>query len=143
MPLLPPRWRLLVLVLAVLTLPIVTGVLWLLLTGWFDVVHGLLPVGGGSLENWRFLWTSVGGRPPLRIPLMNSLIFAGVVATLEVVIASMAGYAIARMAFPGRRGLLGLVLVLHAFPAVSLLIAIFYILRILGSARPGSPPAAT
>ncbi|MDQ7820231.1 MAG: carbohydrate ABC transporter permease [Armatimonadota bacterium] len=132
MPLLPPRWRLLVAALALLSLPIVAGVLWLLLTGWFDRVHGLLPVGGWSPGNWRFLWQPVGGRPPLRVPLVNSLVFAVVVAGLEVVVASLAAYAISRMSFPGRRAFLGLVLVLHAFPAVSLLIAIFYILRLLG-----------
>jgi inositol-phosphate transport system permease protein len=44
----------------------------------------------------------------------------------------MAAYAISRMSFPGRKFYLGLVLVLHAFPAVSLIIAIFYILRLLG-----------
>jgi inositol-phosphate transport system permease protein len=44
----------------------------------------------------------------------------------------MAAYAIARLSFPGRGLYLGLVLVLHAFPAVSLIIAIFYILRLLG-----------
>jgi inositol-phosphate transport system permease protein len=132
MPLLPPRWRLLVAVLAVLSLPIVCGVLWLLLTGWFDRVHGLLPAGGWSPENWRFLWQPVGGRPALQVPLVNSLVFATVVAALEVVVASLAAYAISRMSFLGRRAFLGLVLVLHAFPAVSLLIAIFYILRLLG-----------
>jgi inositol-phosphate transport system permease protein len=44
----------------------------------------------------------------------------------------MAAYAISRLSFPGRSWYLGLVLVLHAFPAVSLIIAIFYILRLLG-----------
>ncbi len=132
MPLLPPRWRLLVAVLGVLCLPIGCGLIWLLLTGWFDRVHGLLPAGRWSAENWRFIWQSIGGRPPLWVPLVNSLIFATAVATLEVVVASLAAYAISRMSFPGRRVLLGLVLVLHAFPAVSLLIAIFYILRVLG-----------
>ena len=133
MPLLPPRWRLLLLAVGLLTLPIVAGLAWLVLTGIFDRVHGLLPVGRPDPQNWRFLWVGgFGGRPPLWTVLANSLLFAGVVAALELVVASMAAYAIARLNFPGRGLYLGLVLVLHAFPAVSLIIAIFYILRLLG-----------
>ncbi|HEV8354314.1 MAG TPA: carbohydrate ABC transporter permease [bacterium] len=132
MPLLPPRWRVLVLVLVGVSLPIAAGVAWLLLSGTFDRVHGLLPVEGFAPENWRFLREPIGGRPPIAVALVNSLIFAGVVATAEVLIASMAAYAISRLSFPGRSWYLGLVLVLHAFPAVSLIIAIFYILRLLG-----------
>ena len=132
MPLLPPRWRLILAVVLLVSVPIAAGIVWLFLTGVFDRVHGLVPVRPPSVDNWRFLWEGVGGRPPVRVPLVNSLLFAGGVAALEVVVASMAAYAISRMSFPGRRLYLGLVLVLHAFPAVSLIIAIYYILRLLG-----------
>jgi len=132
MALLPPRWRLVLIVLVAFCLPILSGVAWLFLTGSFDRVHGLIPQGSVALKNWRFLWEAVGGRPPIRVPLVNSIIFSIVVSTSVVLISSMAAYAISRMSFPGRRMYLGLVLVLHAFPAVSLLIAIFYILRRLG-----------
>src|SRR5256886_5615398 len=132
MPLLPPRWRLVLLLLLLLSLPIAAGLAWLLLTGAFDRVHGLLPVKPPDLRNWRFLWEAIGGRPPAIVPLVNSLIFASVVAAVELVVCSMAAYAISRMSFPGRRIYLGLVLVLHAFPAIALIIAIFYILRLLG-----------
>src|SRR3989449_3474508 len=131
MPLLPPRWRLVLLLLLLLSLPIAAGLAWLLLTGAFDRVHGLLPVKPPDLRNWRFLWEEIGGRPPARVPLVNSLIFAGVLAAVELTVCSMPAYAISRMSFPGRRVYLGLILVLHAFPAVSLIIAIFYILRLL------------
>ncbi len=133
MPLLPPRWRLLLLALGALSLPILSGVVWLFLTGSFDEVHGLLPAGPPVVKYWRFLWESSGGtRPPIVVPLLNSLVFSVVVASVVVVVASMAAYAISRLSFPGRRMYLGLVLALHAFPAVSLIIAIFYILRLLG-----------
>lgn len=132
MPLLPPRWRLLLVAMVALSLPILSGVAWLFLTGSFDRVHGLIPVGPLGPDNWRFLWEGVGGRPPVRVALVNSLIFSTVVATAVVIISSMAAYAISRLSFPGRAFYLGTVLVLHAFPAVSLLIAIFYILRLLG-----------
>ena len=132
MPLLPPRWRLLMLGVAALSLPVVAGVLWLFLTGSFDEVHGLVPRGPLGLRNWRFLWESIGNRPPVYVPLLNSMAFSVVVAAVVVTVASMAAYAISRLSFPGRSMYLGLVLMLHAFPAVSLLIAIFYILRRLG-----------
>jgi inositol-phosphate transport system permease protein len=132
MPLLPPRWRLVLLGLVALSLPIAAGLVWLILTGSFDRVHGLLPAGPPDPSNWRFLWEGVGGRPPVRVPLLNSFVFSGVVAAAVVLISSMAAYAISRLSFPGRGLYLGLVLVLHAFPAVSLIIAIFYILRLLG-----------
>jgi inositol-phosphate transport system permease protein len=133
MPLLPPRWRLLLLALGVLSLPILTGVIWLFLTGSFERVHGLLPAGPPAVTSWRFLWeSSVGSRPPIHVPLLNSLVFSVAVALVVVVVSSMAAYAISRLSFPGRSLYLGLVLVLHAFPAVSLIIAIFYILRLLG-----------
>ncbi|MDR7457661.1 MAG: carbohydrate ABC transporter permease [Armatimonadota bacterium] len=132
MPLLPPRWRLLLAALVVLSLPILSGVAWLFLSGSFDRVHGLIPAGPFAPDNWRFLTQPVGVRPPIWVALANSLVFSVVVAAVVVLVSSLAAYAIARMSFPGRPMFLGLVLVLHAFPAVSLLIAIFYILRLLG-----------
>jgi inositol-phosphate transport system permease protein len=132
MALLPPRWRLLLVALAALSLPILSGLVWLLLAGSFERVHGLIPRGFFEPGNWRFLWETVGGRPPIRVALVNSIVFSVVVAAVVVLVSSMAAYAISRMSFPGRAAYLGLVLVLHAFPAVSLLIAIFYILRRLG-----------
>jgi len=133
MPILPRNWPLWLALLVLITLPIGVGLLWLLLTALFDQVHGLRPVGAFSPENWRFLFEgSVGGRPSIWVALKNSVIFATAVAGLEVLIASMAAYAISRMKFPYRTPYLGMILVLHAFPAVSLLIAIYYILRVLG-----------
>lgn len=131
MPLLPPRWRLLLVVLAALSLPVIAGIVWLFLTGAFETVHGLVPTGPLALKSWRFLWHSIGNRPPVYVPLLNSMAFSIVVAALVVTVASMAAYAISRLSFPGRSMYLGLVLMLHAFPAVSLIIAIFYILRLL------------
>src|SRR5256886_10128907 len=80
MPLLPPRWRLVLLLLLLLSLPIAAGLAWLLLTGAFDPVHGLLPAKPPDLRNWRFLWEAIAGRPPAIVPLVNSLIFASVLA---------------------------------------------------------------
>src|SRR2546429_7335654 len=107
MPLLPPRWRLVLLLLLLLSLPIAAGLAWLLLTGAFDRVHGLLPVKPPDLRNWRFLWEAIGGRPPAIVPLVNSLIFASVVAAVQLLGWSRGAYPLSRPSLPGRRIFLG------------------------------------
>ena len=51
---------------------------------------------------------------------------------MVLLVSSMAGYALSRLHFPGRRAFLGSVLLLHSFPSVTLLIATFIVLRQLG-----------
>ncbi|MCC6798861.1 MAG: carbohydrate ABC transporter permease, partial [Anaerolineae bacterium] len=52
---------------------------------------------------------------------------------IVLLVSSMAGYALSRMNFAGRRTFLSLTLILHGFPAVTLLIAIFFVLRNIGT----------
>lgn len=133
MPILPKRWPLVLLGVLLVSLPIIAGVAWLVLTGFFDQVYGLLPQGAIDPQNWRFLWQeSINGRPPVWVALWNSILFAVAVAAIELLVASMAAYALSRMRFPLRSAYLGSVLMLHAFPAISLIIALFYMLRLLG-----------
>lgn len=47
---------------------------------------------------------------------------------IVVMVASMTGYALSRMKFAGRKGFLSLTLILHAFPSVTLLIPIYFVL---------------
>jgi inositol-phosphate transport system permease protein len=128
----PKSWPLWLVLLVAISLPIVVGYTWLLMSSFNTRVHGLSPVGAWGLDNWRFLWEPIGRRPPIWTVVVNTLIFAGGVATTVVVVSSMAAYAISRLHFPGRSAFLGLILVLHAFPAVSLLIASYYVLVVLG-----------
>src|SRR2546429_4093932 len=128
MPLLPPRWRLVLLLLLLLSLPIAAGLAWLLLTGAFDRVHGLLPVKPPDLRNWRFLWEAIGGRPPAIVPLVNSLIFASVVAAVALVVCSMAAYALSPTSFSGPRIYPGVLAVLLAVSPGRLLFAFFFFL---------------
>lgn len=70
----------------------------------------------------------------VRIPrwTLNSTVVT-VVATLgRVFLASLAGYALAKMAYPGKQVLFGLVIALLAVPGVVLLIPKFLILKELG-----------
>ena len=124
-------------VLALFTLPIVVLYAWLTYSSFFPRMEGLRPVGGFTLENWRFLWApetveQLRNKPPI-IPLtINTLLFAISTALVVLLVSSMAGYALSRLNFPGRRTFLGVVLLLHAFPSVTLLIATFIVLRQLG-----------
>lgn len=124
-------------VLAVATLPIAVLYLWLLYSSFFPSVHGFTPVGGITIENWRFLWDQASvpqmqNRPAI-IPLtVNTFLFAAGTALIVLLISSMAGYAFSRLRFPGRRPFLGGILLLHSFPSVTLLIALFVVLRTLG-----------
>ena len=124
-------------VLALFTLPIVVLYAWLFYSSFFPRMEGLRPVGAFTLENWRFLWApesveQLRNKPPI-IPLtINTLVFALTTTVVVLLVSSMAGYALSRLNFPGRRTFLGGVLLLHAFPSVTLLIATFIVLRQLG-----------
>lgn len=123
-------------VLGITTMPIILMYLWLLLRSFSEQMkYGFIPVSF-TLENWTFLWTAVeqGGTalPSIWLATWNSLLFAGSLTVLEVIIGVMAGYALARIEFPGRQALMKTTLILHAFPSVALLIAVFYILNFMG-----------
>lgn len=124
------------LVLGLVSLPIIILFGWLLYSSFFSRMEGLTPIGGFTLDNWRFLWNpnsvqQLAGRS-IWVLTFNTFIFAISVALLVVLISSMAGYALSRLAFPGRRTFLSGVLILHSFPSVTLLIATFIVLRSIG-----------
>ncbi len=127
------RWRvvILLLVLVVLTVPIVVGYVWIIISTFSQRTYGLTPVdasgqlGGLTLRNWSFLWKD----PHIWKVSLNSLILAVGLTAGVVLVSSLAGYALSRISFPGRRVFLGTTLVLHAFPSVTLLIAIYFVLR--------------
>lgn len=89
------------------------------------------------LDNWRFLWnpdiadalkgrSGVGGKfPSAWAAFANSLAIALAQTVLVVTVATLAGYYLSRFDFPGREGYLKGLLVLHAFPAMTLVIPIF------------------
>ncbi len=101
---------------------------------------------GGQLhvENYRFLWrtniieeirskaTAGGQFPSVWIAFRNSLALAVSQTVIILTVASLAGYYISRFAFRGREAFLQGMLVLHAFPAMTLIIPIFLILHWVG-----------
>lgn len=124
-------------ILLLATLPIIILYTWLFYSSFFPRIEGLRPIGAFTLDNWRFLWApqtvdQLRNKPPI-IPLtVNTFIFAASTAAMVLLVSSMAGYALSRIRFKGRRTFLGGVLLLHSFPSVTLLIATFIVLRQLG-----------
>lgn len=128
----------------VLSAPLILGYFWLLLSSLAERTFGLVPVdsegafGGLTFGNWSFLvedaylWGLV----------LNTLLIAVGLTVGVVIVSAMGGYALSRIRFPGRKGFLSLTLILHAFPSVTLLIALFLVLRwisripVIGSGLP-------
>lgn len=114
------------------SLPIFLGFLWLFVGSFSEnLTYGIIPTGF-SLKNWRFLWERpYPSWPDIWLALLNTLFLAFGVTVIVVVISTMAGYVISRIKFPGRSFLLVSTLILHAFPGISLLIGLYYVLRVL------------
>lgn len=122
-------------------IPLFLGYLWLLIATFSTRTHGLFPVdregniGGWTLDNWGFLTGKNISSQTANVWMVtaNSLLIAVVMMLLSLTVSSMAGYALSRMKFPGRKFFLSMTLVLHGFPAVTLIIPIFLVLINLGA----------
>jgi multiple sugar transport system permease protein len=64
--------------------------------------------------------------------LVNSVGIGVLTTAIAVVVGAMAAYAVARLEFPGKRLLIGAVLLISMFPAISLVTPLFNIERALG-----------
>ncbi|MDK1096807.1 MAG: carbohydrate ABC transporter permease [Actinomycetota bacterium] len=113
--------------------PILVGYSWLVIATFSFRTEGLLPrnaeggIGGFTLSNWSFVTDAA-----IWNAMLNSFLIA-VTMVIGVGVASTAsGYALSRFKFAGRKAFLTGTLVLHAFKAEMLLIAIFFVLRWLG-----------
>ncbi len=113
------------LLLTVLTVPVLIGYAWIIISTFSRTTYGLEPQGGLTLDNWSFLWKD----PKIWGITLNTFILAMGQSVGVVLVASMAGYALSRLNFPGRKSFLSMTLILHSFPAVTLLIAIYFVLR--------------
>lgn len=114
--------------LLVLSAPLLVGYAWLLLATFTQRTYGLIPVGW-TLDNWQFLWTFDDWRSSVWGATLNTLVLALGLSVVVVALSALAGYAVSRLDFVGRRSFMSLTLILHAFPSVTLLIAIYFVLR--------------
>ena len=118
------------LALIVFSIPIFLGFLWLVITTFSTRTEGLKSLGW-TLNNWSFLWESPFGLKfqSIWMVTLNTFLLAMVMTTIVVFVSSMSAYALSRMKFVGRKGFLSATLILHAFPSVTLLIPIYFVLR--------------
>lgn len=114
-------------------LPILVGYAWIFVATFSIRTEGLMPIdadgniGGWTLQNWTFLRD-----PKVWRATLNSFLIAISMVIGVGFVSSLAGYALARMNFPGRKGFLSITLILHAFRPELLLIAIFQVLLFIG-----------
>ncbi|MBU2935146.1 MULTISPECIES: carbohydrate ABC transporter permease [Pacificibacter] len=86
-----------------------------------------------ELTNWRFLWEPIdSARPSIWRVTFNTFVFASTTALLVCAFSITAAYALSRLNFPARRFFLAGLIMLHAFPTITLIIAIFIVLQFLG-----------
>ncbi|MEJ8472813.1 carbohydrate ABC transporter permease [Roseibium algae] len=119
--------------LSILSLPIVVMFFYLILDTVTDTTGGSLIPDRLTLEHWRFLFeTPATGRASIWKVTANTFIFACTTSATVVATSLTAGYALSRLNMPFRRFFLGGVLTLHAFPTITLIIAIFLMLQMTG-----------
>jgi len=125
-------WHL-VLILTIFSTPLLIMYVFQVLDSFTERSPGSLWPGEMNLSNWRFLWEKIdGGRPSIWVVTFNTFIFATTTAVAVTSLSTMAGYALSRLNMPGRPYFLGGLIILHAFPTITLIIAIFIILQFMG-----------
>jgi len=130
------KYIVVIIVAVVPLIPIWTMILWLAVQSFSGkVILGIIP-SDFTFNNWRFLWSpmkmGLKEYPNIWPITLNTLFLALGVTGLVVFISTLGGYALSRMEFKGRVGLMQFIIALHAFPSIILLIALFVILNHLG-----------
>jgi inositol-phosphate transport system permease protein len=118
--------------LSLLTAPLVLTYAYLVIDTVTTTPSGALLPSAFTLRHWTFLWETPPGRPNIWRVTLNSFAFAASSATIVLSISSMAGYVLSRLNVPARRFFLAGVMVLHAFPSITLIVAIFIVLQMVG-----------
>ncbi len=95
-----------------------------------EVIAGSFLPQDPTLEGYITAWTEL--RPPLVRAFFNSFIIAGAVMVGNLVLGSLAGYAFARLRFPGRDVLFLLVLATLMIPDQMRLVPVYNVLIGLG-----------
>lgn len=120
------------LALSIVSMPIVLMYLYLFIDTVTDSAAGSLIPNSFTLRHWDFLWHNRPGKESIWLVTFNTLLFATTTTLIVLTVSSMAGYVLSRLNVPGRAFMLAGVLVLHAFPSVTLIIAIFIVLQMVG-----------
>jgi inositol-phosphate transport system permease protein len=125
------KWPM-ILFLGIVTAPIIVMYVYLFVDTVTNSPPGSMIPNEFTTEHWRFLWETIPGRPSIWVATWNTFVFATSTTLIVLMISSAAGYSLSRLNMPARSFFLGSIMVLHAFPTVTLLIAIFLILQMVG-----------
>ena len=126
-----PTYILLIFVSLLFVLPM----LWMLSTSlkpkreWFSQTIEWIPKTF-TLENYQKIFAN--SQTPIGSWFFNSLIIASIVTVLVLLVDSLAAYAYARMEFPGRKALFGLLLATLFLPGIMFLVPNFVTVASLG-----------
>lgn len=117
-----------VLILSLVSLPLLIMFVFQVTDTFTNPVPGSIWPQSFTLEHWSFLWEEPEpGRANIWGVTWNTFVFATTTAVAVTAISLTAAYALSRLNFPARRFFLGGLIVLHAFPTITLIIAIFLI----------------
>ncbi len=125
------KWPM-ILFLGILTAPLILMYVYLFVDTMTNSPPGSMIPNEFTTEHWRFLWETIPGRPSIWVATWNTFLFATSTTLIVLAISSSAGDTLSRLNVPARSFFLGGIMVLHAFPTVTLLIAIFLILQMVG-----------
>ena len=118
--------------LTLVTIPILFMYVFLFVDTVTDTLPGEMIPNRFTLEHWRFLWENIEGKASVWLAMLNTMIFASSVTLIVLSVSSTASYAISRLNIPFRKEFMAGILMLHAFPSITLIIAIFLILQMVG-----------
>lgn len=121
----------LALLLALASAPIAIMYLFLLVDTVTNAPPGSAIPNALTLAHWRFL-VDPGVTGDVWRPTVTTLLFTASIVAIVLVVSSTGGYALSRLNVPFRRFLLAGVLVMHAFPLVTLIIGVFLVLQFVG-----------
>ena len=121
----------LILVLGLLSLPLVIMYAFVFIDSFTNAPPGSMIPNEFTLEHWQFLIDpSIAGN--VWSATLNTLIFACSIGAIVVSLSSMGGYALSRLNMPFRQFFLAGIMVMHAFPSVTLIIGVFLVLQFIG-----------
>lgn len=120
-------------ILAIMALVIVFPFIWMMLTSFKPEAQiaqyppKLFP-DTWTLENYENVWSRI----PFARLLLNSVIFAGGVTLVSLLLDSMAAYALSRLEFPGRDAIFIVILIALMLPFQVMFIPLFVVVHDLG-----------
>ncbi len=86
-----------------------------------------------TLQGWQYAWNEM--QPPLPVLFLNSTVLAALITATNLVLGSIAGYAFARLRFPGRELLFLIVLATLMIPDQLRLVPVYLLMNAAGLTR--------